>query len=184
MKTILRKQIQALRDSFDEDLLFEKNLKISQCLQENSDFQAAENILFYASLPREVDTLELIDQAFESGKSVFLPKIQGDTIEIGRAESWEDLIEDKMGILEPRFALEKGHEIQMDVILVPGLAFDHEGNRLGYGKGHYDRLLKSLSGLKIGLAFKEQILDELPHAAHDVPMDIIITDEGPLTPKH
>ncbi len=105
-------------------------------------------------------------------------------IQIGRAESWEDLIEGKMGILEPQFALEKGKEPPLDVILVPGLAFDHEGNRLGYGKGHYDRLLKSLSGLKIGLAFKEQILDELPHATHDVPMDIIITDGGPLIPKH
>ena len=81
------------------------------------------------------------------------------------------------GILEPSDVIEIKHPSEIDVILVPGVAFTREGGRLGMGKGYYDRFLKQCTGVKIGLAYHEQILDVIPTEAHDVDMDILITDE-------
>ena len=70
----------------------------------------------------------------------------------------------------------------MDLIVVPGLAFDTRGHRIGYGKGHYDKLLKSTKGYKVGLAFAEQVIETVPDEAHDVPLDLIITDKSLIHP--
>ena len=72
----------------------------------------------------------------------------------------------------------------MDLIVIPGVGFDHSGHRLGHGRGHYDRLLKKTRGYKVGLAFEEQLVPELPVEAHDVPVDLLITDQNLLYFTH
>ena len=69
------------------------------------------------------------------------------------------------------------HEEDISLVLVPGTAFDMQMNRMGFGKGYYDKLLERLSAIKAGLCYDFQLLSEIPHSAHDIPMDIIITEE-------
>jgi 5-formyltetrahydrofolate cyclo-ligase len=95
-----------------------------------------------------------------------------------------DLATGKFGILEPRpEAIRPAALDQIGAVLVPGLAFDGTGNRLGRGFGHFDRLLRQTSGVKIALAFDFQVLDEVPAEAHDVRLDFIVTETRVVNPR-
>ena len=96
---------------------------------------------------------------------------------------WNDLSTGAYGILEPReIKIALPEDIQ--VAIIPGIAFDKKGYRIGYGKGYFDRLLPKMNALKIALAFDFQLLDELPREKHDVKMDMIITDKRILRLNH
>jgi 5,10-methenyltetrahydrofolate synthetase len=143
-------------------------------------------ILAYWPLPDEVDIRPLIDQLVAEGKTVLLPKVTGDeTIELRRYTSRVDLQEGAFHIMEPVGEPFTDYA-QIDVCLVPGVAFDAAGHRLGRGKGYYDRFLSSLltshsslltshSSLLIGICFPFQRVAEVPSEAHDVLMDEIVS---------
>ncbi len=133
----------------------------------------AESILLYYPHKNEVDTLPIISDLLKEGKIVLLPKVQGKDIIPIQIKDLSNLKEGYAGIKEP-----EGNPVSVDsidVIIVPGVAFDKKGHRLGYGKGFYDRFLKKTKGLKIGLAYDFQVIEELPSEEHDVPLDLIIT---------
>lgn len=88
----------------------------------------------------------------------------------------DDMEKGAYGILEPK-TVRKADENNIDVILVPGLAFDRNGGRMGFGKGYYDRLLESSKAVKIGLCYDFQILEKIPTESHDVPMNFVITEK-------
>jgi len=88
----------------------------------------------------------------------------------------DDMKKGAYGILEPK-TVRKADENNIDVILVPGLAFDRNGGRMGFGKGYYDRLLESSKAVKIGLCYDFQILEKIPTESHDVPMNFVITEK-------
>ena len=90
--------------------------------------------------------------------------------------SMDDMKKGAYGILEPK-TVRKADENNIDVILVPGLAFDRNGGRMGFGKGYYDRLLESSKAVKIGLCYDFQILEKIPTESHDVPMNFVITEK-------
>jgi len=141
--------------------------------------QKARSILFYVSLPNEVDTSSLIEKAIFSGKRVALPIIEKNqrTLIPALISSMEDVHKGAYGILEPHFSPDKMIALEeLDAVIVPGLAFDRRHNRLGRGAGYYDRFLSTLpkSVLTVGLAFDFQLTDSLPTEAHDMRLEEII----------
>lgn len=182
MKNLLRQSHRERRSGLTPNLLTQKSAAIRARLEALDEFQSAEKILVYLSKEDEVDTHLLVKDALEQGRMVFAPRVQNDELVIYPLKSWENLEPGTFGILEPALHPDPTHPAEMDLILVPGLAFDKKGHRLGYGKGFYDRLLKATKGLKVGLAFEEQIEEELPAEEHDVPLDLIVTDSSLIRP--
>jgi len=141
--------------------------------------QKAQSILFYASLPGEVDTLAMIEKAFFYGKRVSLPIVEKNQRKLIPTVilSMEDVHESTYGIAEPHFHPDKALALMdLDAVIVPGLAFDRLHHRLGRGKGYYDRFLSTLpeTVTTVGLAFDFQLTESLPTEAHDMRLHQII----------
>ena len=116
-------------------------------------------------------------------KEVYVPVVKGNEIIPSLLKRWEELKSGAYGILEPEEirAIEP-HKI--DVAIVPGIAFDFRGYRIGYGKGYFDRLLAKMDAMKVGIAFDFQLVEEIPHEKHDIKMDVIITEKRILQLNH
>lgn len=140
-------------------------------------WQAASTLLLYYPLPDEVDVLPLIESAHESGRLVLLPVCKGEDLELRRYEGKASLVQGAFSIMEPTgevFPEERFDEIELAI--VPGMAFDEAGHRLGRGKGYYDRLLPRLRAVHtIGICFPFQRLDAVPADTHDVTMQEVIS---------
>jgi 5-formyltetrahydrofolate cyclo-ligase len=135
-------------------------------------FAGAKSVMAYVSTGNEIETHGLIRQLLAMGQRVSVPAFAGEYVPAEIRDFDEDLVGGKFGILEPRTVI----PAQPEVWLVPGLAFDVKGNRLGRGQGHFDALLSRASGVKIALAHDFQVLDEVPADVHDVPVDFIVTE--------
>jgi 5-formyltetrahydrofolate cyclo-ligase len=124
----------------------------------------------------EVDTRELVRDALRE-KAVLLPYVAQERIYAGAITDLDDLSRGPYGTLEPAT---KRPAAEIDLVLVPGVAFDRSRHRLGYGKGYYDAFLRGVPAVKVGVAFARQIVPSIPAEAHDVQMDIVVTEEGVL----
>ena len=144
-------------------------------LKNNSHFVHAHTLLLYSALPDEVPTKVLIDELVAQGKTVLLPRVISDTdMELRRYTGRQDLQPGAYGILEPVGELFTDYE-KIDVAIVPGMAFDAEGHRLGRGKGYYDRFLSRVPYIyRIGLCFSWQMVEQVPCDEHDILMDAVI----------
>ncbi|MBW4081433.1 5-formyltetrahydrofolate cyclo-ligase [Paenibacillus sp. S150] len=155
--------------------------------------EAAASLLAYVPFRSELDCRPLITAAWAHGREVLLPRVIAATgrMSLHAVGSWEELAPGAYGILEPlarRGDVQEPETLRLpDVVFVPGLAFDLQGGRLGYGRGYYDRLRASWEqearfALKppvwIGLAFSQQLVPEVPMDDHDGYMDMLITEEG------
>ena len=174
-KADLRRQIQQIKRQFTPQQLEELSLLVISSLRPL--LAEAQTIMAYYSLPDEVNTHALIDELVAEGKTVLLPKVTGpDTMEVRRYTGRADLQEGAYHILEP--VGEPFTDLSaIDLILVPGLAFDAAGHRLGRGRGYYDRFLHSKNRpycVKIGVCFDFQKVDEVPVDAHDIAMDKVV----------
>lgn len=156
----------------------EKNLLICNILRGMSEIRAAESVLFYYPVGGEVDLIPFMNELAKSEKKVFLPKLVDDETFVPLPYyDYEALVKNEFGIPEPAEQPEAPLQIPLGVILVPGLAFDRMGTRLGMGKGYYDRFLKQYpESISIGVAFQEQVLDQLPKDPYDSPVDMLVTD--------
>ena len=136
----------------------------------------AHTILLYSALPDEVPTQMLIDELVLQGKKVLLPRVVSDTdMELRLYTGQSDLHKGAFGIMEPVGEVFTHYE-RIDVGIMPGMAFDAEGHRLGRGKGYYDRFLSRVPYLyKIGLCYSWQLLDHVPSEEHDILMDEVLT---------
>lgn len=174
-KRELRQQIRAQKRRWTSQLP-ELSEQICSKVLALASWQEAGTLLLYYPLPDEVDVRPLINEAFESGKSVLLPVVKGEELELHLYEGEGSLKEGAFGIMEPTgslFAPENYDGIQL--ALIPGMAFDGVGHRLGRGKGYYDRLLPKLKDTKlIGLCFPFQLLDEVPAESHDISVGEVI----------
>lgn len=157
-----------------------KSAAIWERLSLLGEFAAATRLLVYVSTGSEVDTQGLIRQLLAMGRQVCVPRFEPATQ--GYATSMlhdfdSELTTGQYGVLEPKPGVIRPSALkQIDAALVPGLAFDETGNRLGRGRGHFDRLLGQTGGVRIALAFDFQVLDEVPAEAHDARMDFIVTE--------
>lgn len=163
-KQILEKRIQYEYAQQDSEKIIERILPF---------IQDAQNILLFYPHKNEVNLLPLISILQKKGVNVYLPKTSSQDIHPILVESLKNLKKGKFGIPEPE-GKEASYE-DIDVVIVPAVAFDKKGHRIGYGKGYYDRFLKNFKGLKIGVAYDFQIVDKIPYEAHDIPVDIIVT---------
>ena len=171
-KQELRKMIRQRKQQHSVD---ESSAFISQ-LKANSHFLHAHTLLLYSALPDEVPTQTLIDELVAQGKTVLLPRVVSDTdMELRRYSGPADLQQGAFGIMEPTGELFTDYAA-IDVAIIPGMAFDDEGHRLGRGKGYYDRFLAKLppTTYKIGLCFSWQRVNHVPTDSHDIPMDEVI----------
>ena len=141
-------------------------------------WQRARCVLFFAPLPNELDLWPLVEPALAGGKTIALPKFDAATGAYSAAQIRDlekDIRPGRFGVREPGEHCPAVDLNRLDLLLVPGVAFDPQGWRLGRGKGFYDRLLTRVSGTKCGVAFDEQIITEIPIEPHDVRMDCILT---------
>lgn len=151
------------------------SLTIVERLKANSRFSHARTLFIYCSLSDEVDTTTLLDSLAQCGKTVVLPKVvDAENMELRLYTGRQDLAVGSYGIMEPTGKLFTTlHDI--DVAVVPGMAFDRNGHRLGRGKGYYDRMLVQMpQAYKIGICFDFQLVDEVPNDCHDIIMDEVI----------
>jgi 5-formyltetrahydrofolate cyclo-ligase len=153
--------------------------KRSNSIQEfvinSKEFLQAKVVGAYFALGSEVTTELLIERAKTVGKKIALPRVEEDNIIFYELSSIKFLIRGRFGIMEPP---PYGHISDIDILVVPGIAFDKKGNRLGYGKGYYDRLLSGKRTFSIGLAYSFQLLENLPYDRYDKRLDAIASEDG------
>jgi 5-formyltetrahydrofolate cyclo-ligase len=179
-KSHIRKEVISRRDALSISVRKAKDESIRSRLLALPEFIKARTILFYASFRSEVDTIELLENSLLEGKTAVLPRVDTSTTSLilYSIRSMEDLAPGHFGVQEPCENAERRIDpADIDIIIVPGVAFDERCNRLGYGKGFYDRLLHRRSGPAVALAYEEQILKSIPSDSHDIKMDKIITDK-------
>lgn len=173
-KRILRQSIRIRKASYSREELEALSLSLLRVLEQHPCFVQARTVLLYHSLPDEVFTHAFIDRWCVE-KEIVLPTVVGDDLELHLYTGPECLSLGSYGILEPSGELFTDYE-RITLAVIPGMAFDLQGNRLGRGKGYYDRLLPRLShAYKLGLCFPFQILDEeIPHEPHDCRVDTVL----------
>ena len=175
-KPEIRKWIKGLKSARSAEWMKETSREICSRLMADGLWRAAGTVLLYHPLPGEVDTTLLLDNAMNMCKRVLLPKVVGDELEL-RIYTPDSLQPGAYGIMEPigqLFPVESYHEI--DLAIIPGVAFDRHGTRLGRGKGYYDRLLSlSPNAYKIGICFPFQMLEHLPSEPHDILMNEVVS---------
>ena len=147
-------------------------------LTQQDIWQKAQTVLFYAPLPEELDVWPLLMSALAAGKTVSLPRFDAEQkgyVACHIKDAARDLRAGQFGIREPGEMCARISLNRLDLILVPGIAFDLNGYRLGRGKGYYDRLLAEAGGPTCGVAFDEQIVGQIPTEPHDVRLNCILT---------
>ena len=142
-------------------------------------YQSAKTVMLFVSFGTECDTRRLVQYALSQDKKVFVPYCDPDRDEMNAVQihSMKELIPGKHGILAPA-GKPFDQAPKLDFVLTPGLAFDLEGYRLGYGRGYYDRFFDSLldSAVRVGVGFDFQITENLPHNCFDCPVHAVVTD--------
>ncbi len=171
-KAIRREMLPAVKEQKDEEI-FKKVLSLKE-------YREASLLLTFVSTPIEVDTHRLIAEALDEGKAVAVPRcIDGTSLmEFYRITSFEDLEPRTFSVLEPVPAkCKKLTDFSGAFCIVPGLGFDMQGFRLGYGKGYYDRFLAGFPGTTAGVCYNACMQNRLPHGRYDRPVDILITEK-------
>ena len=170
----LRQMVRQRKREFSQRQLAELSLAVIGRLKAEPHFANAKTVMLYCALPDEVDTMPLLRDT--QGKTILLPKVTGETtMETRLYETEKDLVEGAFNIMEPQGPLFTDYG-KIDVVVVPGMAFDKKGNRLGRGKGYYDRFLSQLPPYiyKIGVCFDFQKFENIPAEETDVRMDCVI----------
>lgn len=182
-KKLIRERMHKQRNSLSFEEVREKSKKIKDTLFSLSYIKESNKIMTYVSFKNEVSTIDIINELLKMGKEIIVPicDTKDYTLIPSRILSMDELSVSYFGIMEPKEPFIRPVDPKdIDVILVPGLAFDRNRNRLGHGKGFYDRFLRGVKddAIKIALAYDFQILDSIPAEDWDIPMDLIITNKG------
>ncbi|MEI6737756.1 MAG: 5-formyltetrahydrofolate cyclo-ligase [Pseudomonadota bacterium] len=181
-KSAMRRQIGNLRDALEGQVRERETAVCVEALLATSEYQNANNILVTMSFGSEIETQEIIKRAFADGKRIALPRVSKKSNDL--LLFWIDtnmlLERSAWGIDEPALESPPAMLAEIDFVLVPGLAFDQVGNRLGYGRGYYDRLQKKLRphALRVAMAFDCQCVDVVPTSTTDEKIDVIVTAAG------
>lgn len=183
-KNVARILMKDKRNKLSDDLRKEYNQKIQERLFALDVFKMCSMLFTYVSFGSEVDTIAIIEKAIKMNKRVYVPKVEGKKMNFYEIFDLDGLIRSKFGILEPEgntdiYESSEGKN-QLKLMLLPGLAFDKSGNRIGYGAGYYDRYLGSYpidEWIKIALAYDFQIMEHLAATQYDIRTDYIITNE-------
>lgn len=173
-KKEFRKHVKLLKQNYTELQKEQKSEIIFNKIENLDVFKNSKTILIYWALPDEVQTQSFILK-WADKKQFILPVVNGDILEFKLFKGLDQLdIGQSYGILEPKGDIfEDANSIEL--VIVPGIAFDKNGNRLGRGKGFYDKFLKHTKAFKLGVCFDFQLFDDVPFEEHDVRMDSVIS---------
>ncbi|MFS0723862.1 5-formyltetrahydrofolate cyclo-ligase [Paenibacillus sp. 1P07SE] len=196
-KSLLRQVMKDRRDRLDDTVRAQCSRRITELAMTYIRGLDAGSVMLYLSFRSEVRTDALIESLWSEGRAVIVPVSNpfDRSLTLYRLHDWEHLITGAYGIREPDPGLAEpcGPQFVPDLVLVPGLAFDAKGGRLGYGGGYYDRFreqmparqsdssadsLRAAAPLWIGLAYELQMIDEVPMQPHDAVIDGVITEQG------
>ena len=186
MKATLREQMKRARLAMSKAEVGRLSAMASERLVELEAFRAASGVMLYLPVRNEVDAMPVVTRCLNDGKALVLPRMDyaGDRIVAHRVDDpATQLVLGQMDLVEPDPAKTAvAAPDQIDLVVVPGLAFDLEGNRIGWGRGYYDAFLATLDGraLLMGLAYGFQVVESIEHDGHDVPMDLIVTEATTL----
>lgn len=187
-KAELRRAAKEYRKGLSEDERMAKSLEIQKRLLTIEEFLKSQKVLLYVSLPDEVDTFLLLEKLLDDAqKEVYCPVTKGEEMEFYRVKSLSELKEGRFHVYEPTPSPDRKLNPAGDdkiCMILPGLMFDRQGNRLGYGKGYYDRyvekLLKHSSFPRIGLTYDVMLQDEIPAEQTDCKADFLVTETNVL----
>lgn len=171
-KKELRKKIALLKSYYTQEELLEQSEVIVAAVEKTNEFKRAKTILVYHSMPGEVYTHGLIKRHMQE-KEFLLPVVRKDGLHLKKYISDNHLMVSSYGVYEPTGETFNDYQ-KIDLVIVPGVAFDQSLNRLGYGKAYYDGLLPKIDARKIAVCFDFQLFDSIPHSENDVKMDLII----------
>lgn len=183
-KNEIRKYILSIRNNLNINEVDEKSKIIVDKLTSMKEFNNSKTVFIYMDFKNEVKTGEIINLLFKENKHVVVSwtdKVNTEIIPVEIKDLKNDLINSSFGYLEPKKENVVPVKIEdIDLIVVPGVAFDKKLNRIGFGKGYYDRILKlrRKDTPAIAIAYEFQVLDEIPYDEHDIKMDVIITENN------
>lgn len=182
VKKELRQRLRTILAGFSPEQVSTKSLRACHRLFQEPEYVNAEIIMVFLSLPKEVDTTALVLRAWQDRKRVVTPKVSWNQRRIVPVEIrslTEDLAESSMGIREPVSGVPIPSSL-VDLVIVPGLGFDEFGNRLGRGRGFYDRFLAQpdFTGVSCALAFEEQLTTSVPVGPLDQRINMLVTDKS------
>ena len=188
-KEELRKKYLQERSEIPQNKISSWSQKINKQFLNLPQLETAKKVMAYASMRKEIETFDLMEELLDQGYLLYLPYTIKDQIDLGTAQINDldsELKEGVYGVQEP-VARIRGEEVpeDLDVIVVPGACFTPEGYRIGYGGGYYDSFLsKHANGaLKVGFCYDRFIVDSIPVEDHDVPVDLIITEKEVIRTK-
>ncbi|MDU6743621.1 5-formyltetrahydrofolate cyclo-ligase [Peptoniphilus harei] len=172
-KKELRKKYTKVRaeveDKEGKDKLIRKNLR------ELEIYKKAKSVFVFISYKSEVDTRRIIEDILADGKKLLVPLVKGSEMIAVEVKGIDDLEPNKMGILEPK----SGQEVtDVDLTITPGLAFDKNGYRLGYGGGYYDKFFAKVDTIRMGIGYSDQYVESLVHEDYDKALEYLLTEEG------
>ncbi len=175
-KAALRRRVRARRAALAAPRRAAASAAICRLLDELDDLASARTVMLYGASSEEVDVSAYADALRSRGARTFYPRVAGDDLDVVEVTDGTVFDTGFRGILEPQ-----GHAVdvrELDAVVVPGIAFDAAGRRLGQGKGYYDRLLPHLDGPRVAVGFACQLVDDVPTGPHDQRVDVVVTDEG------
>lgn len=176
-KAQLRGEIEARRQALDSHWISEASQRIVERTLTLDVFKSAESVALYKAIAGEVDLERLFSACWNLGKRTCSPVFNSSrkTYELAEITAKTSYINGNYGIQEPEDPSLVPID-DMDLIIVPGVAFDTSGNRLGRGGGYYDRLLEGFSGIKVAVTFDFQLFSKIPHESCDIPVHFIVTE--------
>lgn len=173
-KEQLRKEISLCKKGYTSEDLYNRSQEVLSVLEITGAFQDANTIFIYNSMEDEVQTYDFI-QKWGKEKDFYLPVVIDDNIAFRACNSTTGFKQSSYGIMEPVGENFTQYN-NVDLIIVPGVAFDRKMNRMGRGKGFYDRFLPKISAPKMGICFDFQLLDTIPAQSEDIKMDFVISE--------
>ena len=178
-KDVLRKKYLDIRRNIDKLDKIKYDNEIFEKIINLKEYVDSKKVLTYVSLMDEVDTLKIIDHSLSIGKKVGVPKCIGKEMKFYYINSIHELKKEYFDILEPVNISDNRlvADFKDSICIVPGICFDLDGNRLGYGGGYYDRFLSTYEGIKIGITYKECICNEIDVDKYDIKVDRVICND-------
>ena len=178
-KKILRTRLLEKRKSLDKTEKAKWDKIISEKIINSDYFKNAEQVLVFSSTDDEFDTKHIIECCKAQSKEIFYPLCtdKNGNMKFLRVDSNDDLVSGMYGIKEPKSTCEKYIEKKYDLVIVPCLSADRQKNRIGYGKGYYDRFLKDFNGVSVSPCYDILLEDEIPTDKYDIQINIIVTDK-------
>lgn len=179
-KEEMRYRMKNLRVLLSESTKLSAAEEVFSRLEQTAAFLMADSIMMYHSLPDELYTHAFL-RKWSGKKNFYLPRVNGVDLEVLPYE--ESRLELGSFHIEEPTGNNTADPLEIDMVVVPAVAYDRKGRRLGRGKGFYDRFLKSTKATKVGVGYDFQLVEEVPHESHDVPMDIVVTQKSTIIIK-